>query len=187
MGDAWVQQLWAWHQFYGLVGTAAATLTGLLFVAVSVAPSTVAEGATSGVRAFVTPTVTYFATVLVVSALMSVPTIGEQSVGVLLALGGLGAAAYVVSRGGHRQWRQSNLDRADWLWYVGLPILNYLFVVVAAVGIEMRITAALHAVAAAMIAFLVIGIRNAWDLVIWMAQQTTRRRGESNPPPPTPP
>jgi hypothetical protein len=29
-------------------------------------------------------------------------------------------------------WRHADLDRLDWLWYVGLPLLSYLLMVGAA-------------------------------------------------------
>lgn len=34
MSDTWVQQIEAWHDFYVIVGSAAAGLTGLMFVVV---------------------------------------------------------------------------------------------------------------------------------------------------------
>jgi CBS domain containing-hemolysin-like protein len=66
MPDPWLQQLEAWRNFYMLLGTAAATLTGLMFVVVSLGPQQIGARTATGVRAFVTPTVVYFTTVLVV-------------------------------------------------------------------------------------------------------------------------
>ena len=43
-----------WHEFYLLVGTSAAALTGLMFVVISISPETIAERPKAGVRAFVT-------------------------------------------------------------------------------------------------------------------------------------
>ena len=39
MSDAFVQHLDAWHEFYLVVGGAAAALTGLMFVVVSIGPA----------------------------------------------------------------------------------------------------------------------------------------------------
>jgi|RhiMetdeSRZDD1v2_1073273.scaffolds.fasta_scaffold144926_2 hypothetical protein len=88
--DPWLQQLTAWHNFYLLLGTAAATLTGLMFVVVSLGPQLIADHTTTGVGAFITPAVVYFTTVLVVAALMTVPAVPAPLLGALLALGSLG-------------------------------------------------------------------------------------------------
>src|SRR5258706_12930033 len=46
------EPLQAWHEFYFLLGTSAAALTGLMGVVISINPDTIAERPTSGVRAF---------------------------------------------------------------------------------------------------------------------------------------
>ena len=171
MIGSWLEQLHAWHEFYLLVGTSAAALTGLLFVVVSIGPEIIANRPSSGVRAFVTPTMVYFATVLVVSAFMLMPHVRPAIVASLLLLGGLGGLGYLLWTGGYKQWRVSKLDREDGVWYVGLPVLSYLLVSAAAVAIWMGSAHGTVVLAVAMILLLVIGIRNAWDLVIWMARQ----------------
>ena len=87
--SAWLQQIHAWHEFYVLVGTSVAALTGLMFVVVSIGPEVIIGRAAGGVRAFVTPTVVYFTTVLVVSAVMIMPHVGPVVLGVLVAYGPL--------------------------------------------------------------------------------------------------
>ena len=171
MPDPWLQQLEAWRNFYALLGTAAATLMGLMFVVVSLGPQQIAAHTATGVQAFVTPTVVYFATVLVVAALMAIPGVPAPILGAFLALGSLGGLGYMCSTGAHSQWRHANLDRLDWLWYVGLPIFSYLFILGAAVEIGLRNPLGLDGVAGADLLLLVIGIRNAWDLVLWVVQQ----------------
>jgi len=171
MSESFLGQLHAWHEFYLLVGTSAAALTGLLFVVISIGPEIVATRSSGGVRAFVTPTIVHFAAVLVVSALMLMPHVLPAIVAGLLLLGGLGALAYLLSTGAHKQWRIGKLDREDWICYIGLPLLSYLLVIAAAAAIWLRSAHGTVVLAAAMILLLVIGIRNAWDLVIWMARQ----------------
>ncbi len=58
MTEAWAQQVEAWHDFYVIVGGAAAGLTGLMFIVVSLGGTV--RRAAPGVRAFVTPTVVFF-------------------------------------------------------------------------------------------------------------------------------
>jgi len=171
MTDPWLLQLVAWHNFYLLLGTAAATLTGLMFVVVSLGPQLIAAHTATGVRAFATPTVVYFATVLLVAALMIVPAVPAPLLGALLALGSLGGLYYLGRAGAHTQWRQAKLDWLDWLWYVGLPIVSYLLLLGAAVGLGLRHPLGLASGAAAVLLLLIIGIRNAWDAVLVVAQQ----------------
>jgi hypothetical protein len=74
--------------------------------------------------------------------------------------------------GVHGKWMNSDLDRLDWVWYVGLPTLSYLLILGAALVIWMQCRLGLHIAAGAAVLLLIIGIRNAWDLVLWMAQQS---------------
>ena len=171
MAETWLEQLHQWHEFYVLVGTAAATLTGLMFVVVSIGPQVIASRSASGVRTFVTPVMVHFTSVLAVSALMIVPLMTPGVLAVLLALGSLGVLIYIFAIGAHGQWRQSKLGRDDWIGYIGVPVLSYLVILAAAVAIWREAAPGFAMVAAAAVLLLIAGIRNAWDLVIWMAQQ----------------
>ena len=79
-----------WHEFYLLIGTAGLTLTGLLFVVVSLGPRVVASHEATGVRAFISPNAVYFTTTLVVSAILMIPHLSVLVSGGLLSLGALG-------------------------------------------------------------------------------------------------
>jgi len=60
--------------------------------------------------------------------------------------------------------------REDWIWNVILPTLVYAALVVMAALLWDRLTAeALYGVAILALALLFIGIRNAWDLAVWMS------------------
>ena len=75
-----------WHEFYFLLGTSAAALTGLMAVVVSINPETIAQRPKSGVRAFVTPTMVFFTTAFVVSGLLLAPEVPVRSLAMLLAV-----------------------------------------------------------------------------------------------------
>jgi hypothetical protein len=90
----------------------------------------------------------------------------------ILFFGGTGALIYLVWIRGHKQWRESQLDLLDWCWYVALPFLSYLSIVANAIVLGVYAKVGLALLAGTAILLLVIGIRNAWDLVLWMAQQT---------------
>jgi hypothetical protein len=59
----------------------------------------------------------------------------------------------------------------DWIWFVGLPFLSYLLLLFAGVGLLVELSFAIYGVAAGLVLLVVTGIRNAWDLVLWTAQQ----------------
>ena len=63
-----------WHDFYILVGTAGATLLGLLFVAVSLGAGYLTEKDQSGTRTFMSPVVVHFTCVFFLSAVALIPS-----------------------------------------------------------------------------------------------------------------
>jgi hypothetical protein len=105
---------------------------------------------------------------------MTMPSVHPRALAAILAVGGIGGAISLLSTGAHQQWRRSKLEIGDWLWYIGLPILSYLLILSTAGQIWRSGRFALDTLAAAAILFLIIGIRNAWDLVLWMAHETGR-------------
>lgn len=172
--SAWTQSLERWHDFHLLIGTAAATLMGLTFVAVTLAPEVIADRTSTVVRAFTTPIVAFYATVLIVSLILLIPGLPPAAAGVVLGLVGAVGVAYMFSTGVHRQWRDLELEMDDWFWYIGLPVLAYCVLFVGAFGMWSAAPWALYAAAAAVFVLLIVGIRNAWDVVLAIVRQTKR-------------
>jgi hypothetical protein len=56
----------------------------------------------------------------------------------------------------------------DWIFNVILPYIVYLSLLAAAYWIWREPTEALYAVAVVTLILLFIGIRNAWDIAVWM-------------------
>ena len=107
----------AWESFYVIVGSAAAALTGLMFVVLAL----VADSANSSrqIDAFGTPTVVHFGTVLLISAIMSAPW--PQLSGARIALGLCGARrsrvyGLIVLRRARSQTDYKPVFE-DWLFY----------------------------------------------------------------------
>jgi hypothetical protein len=59
-------------------------------------------------------------------------------------------------------------DWRDWLWYLLLPTGSQLLLLVAAIGLWRGDERALLAMAGAVVLLLVVGVRNAWDLVLFL-------------------
>src|SRR2546425_8436001 len=111
-----VAMIEGWHEFYLLVGTSAAALTGLMFVVISISPETIAERPKSGVRAFVTPTMVFFTSALAISALMLVPHLAPAALAAVLALTSVAGVAYLLWVRGQHHWREGKLDAEDWVF-----------------------------------------------------------------------
>jgi hypothetical protein len=165
------KQLEAWHDFYVVVGTAGAALTGLLFVMVSLGPHVVAHHTHTGVRAFISPIATHFTTVLIASCVMLIPNLPLPLLGGSIALGGAGGAAYTVWTRVHKRWRENKLPVLDGIWFVALPFFGYLLTLAAGTLIAIENPLGFYGIAAAVLLFVVVAIRNAWDVVIWLTQQ----------------
>src|SRR4051812_6937552 len=106
MHEAWTHQLETWHEFYLLIGTAGVTLTGLLFVVVSLGPRVITDHhETTGVKAFLSPNAVFFATTLVVSAVLMIPDLPATAIGICLCVGAVASLGYLAYTKAHRQWR----------------------------------------------------------------------------------
>ncbi len=161
-----------WQNFYMLIGTAAATLTGLMFVVTTLIAGIDANLSTlnAGVSAFNTPTVVQFSAVLLLAGILSAPWQTFSSLSLLLGLSGLGMVLYsiiVLRRLRRVPHYQSTLE--DWLWYLAFPLFAHVLLIVAAFMLPKNPSPALYIVAAAMLLLLLVGIRNAWDNVTFLA------------------
>jgi O-antigen/teichoic acid export membrane protein len=83
-----MEALHAWHEFYILLGTAAATLIALLFVAVSLGSGylTGRRRHLQGTRTFMSPVVIHFTSVFFISAVCLVPSHGPVFFSVLIGV-----------------------------------------------------------------------------------------------------
>jgi hypothetical protein len=169
------EQIEAWHEFYVMLGSGAAALTGLLFVIASLGPHVMASHTETGVKAFVSPIAVHFTSALVVSALMLAAVVPSSALGALLSLGGLGGIIYTAWTRAHEQWRRNKLPPLDWIWFAGLPYLGFALILGSGIAVAMHVTLGLHSVALATTLLIVVGIRNAWDVVLWVAQQPPGR------------
>src|SRR6266568_263880 len=87
--EAGMSFLTTWQSFYVITGSAAATLTGLMFVVITLIMGTRARRSSGTIGAFSTPTVVHFGVALLVAALLSAPWQALWNAGLLLGLCGL--------------------------------------------------------------------------------------------------
>ncbi|HLI96486.1 MAG TPA: hypothetical protein VKT72_10425 [Candidatus Baltobacteraceae bacterium] len=167
--ESWLQQVGEWREFYSFTGTAAATLMGLMFVVMSLTQQALTNARTQGaVGAFFTPIVAFFVTEMIVSMLVLIPGITPLWLGLGLAAVGVMGSAYMLLRGFHARWRRRwDLDADDWIWYFMLPAASYVVIIIGAIFVCRSSAYGVYGVAVVMGALLLIGVRNAWDLVVF--------------------
>jgi len=171
MHEAVVSPLTTWENFYTIVGSAAAALTGLMFVVITLIAGRTTQGEPdgNGIAAFGTPTVVHFCVALGIAAILTAPWSALWPVALLLGLcgcGGLGYIVIVIRR--VRRQASYNPVLEDWLWHVGFALVAYIALVGAAVVLVAASSTALFVVGAATVLLLLIGIHNAWDTVTYM-------------------
>ena len=170
MLEAVVLPLDTWQNFYVIVGTAAATLTGLMFVVITLLAQIQVPSPRSHVTVFTTSNVFHFGAVLLTAGILSAPWQALWPASLVLGLAGLAGVTYMLIV----LWLARNrLDYqpvlSDWLWYTVLPLLSYAALVVAAIVLPSQPVPDLFGIAAVTMLLLFIGIHNAWDVVTYMA------------------
>jgi hypothetical protein len=173
MTETLTQSLRQWQEFYQMTGEVAATLTGLIFVVVSLGARLLNESLMAAVRVFVTPSVVYFTMVLIVSALLLIPTQTRQALEWELGIASITGLGYVLSllNGLRERHRREPLDALGWLFHVAVPLAAMLSVALAAVGLGRGVPWALDAPALAVLLLIVTGVRNAWSATLRIALQ----------------
>lgn len=170
MGGSLAERLRDWHDFYLLIGTASATLIGLMFVAASIGASYFTVEREAALKAFLTPTVLHFTAALVTCLVGTAPAHNRVSFGALLAAIGAVGIAYAIRVWLHMNRRgfTSTIDLADRTWYVFAPILAYLLLGGAGLMEEAHVAGPLVVLAVGLVLLLLVGIRNAWDMTVWV-------------------
>ncbi len=172
--------LTTWQNFYVIIGSAAAALTGLMFVVITLIAGTRQQRSSEAVGAFGTPTVVHFCVALLVAAILSAPWQALWIAGLLLGLCGVGGVTYgviVVRRARRQTDYQPVLE--DWLWYTVFPLVSYTALVVAAIVLPGNVAPALFVIGAVTVLLLFIGIHNAWDAVKYIAIELSQPENKS--------
>jgi len=168
----------SWHEFYALLGTAAAALVALLFVAASIGANVFTAESAGATRTYMSPVVFHYTNILFLSLIALIPDQTQQSFGITLAVAALGSLAYslVICV---RVMRHSLSDLADRLAYGCVPLVAYSAGVAASGLLLTGHKAGLDVLAGAALLLLVVNIRNAWDLMLSLARRNAQK---INPP-----
>jgi hypothetical protein len=179
MEQAGVSPFAGWESFYVIIGSAAAVLIGLQFVAITLGAEINAPGSSTAVGAFGTPTIVHFCAVLLIAAILSAPWSALASVAIALGVGGAAGLVYalLVVR---RAWRQTAYVPVleDWIWHTVLPLIAYAALLLAALLLQRTPAPSLFVIGGTALLLLFVGIHNAWDAVTYTAFERRKRPQE---------
>ncbi|HZC54529.1 MAG TPA: hypothetical protein VE396_00595 [Xanthobacteraceae bacterium] len=164
-----------WHEFYGLLGTGAAALVALLFVAASIGASVMTHTPESAnnTRTFMSPVVFHYTNILFLSLIALVPTLSFEIFATVVGIAAIGSVIYSMAVV-IRVHKNPLADTADRFAYGAIPAVCYAAGLVAAVFLFERSVIGLDILAGAALLLLVVNIRNAWDLMISLARSANR-------------
>jgi hypothetical protein len=164
-----------WDNFYVIVGSAAAALTGLQFVVI-VLGADVGIGSEGANRAFGTPTIVHFCAVLLFSAMLSAPWPSVRSAAWALGACALAGFVYTVGVFGHLRRQKDYVPvLEDWVWHTALPLVGYGSLVGVTIGLLVDPGPSLFVAGAASLLLLFVGIHNAWDAVTYVALRRRKK------------
>lgn len=165
MNDEFAETLAAWHDFYLVVGTASATLLGLLFVAVSIDASVLVEQTSGRMRELANQAFWGLIYLLIFSLVFLVPHENSYGLGLTLLVAGLiggvrvlrSAPGHWVARGETGLWR--------FAWRFPIPALAYLLIIAVAVASLLGQTDWLDWLVLVNAILLSMAARSAWELM----------------------
>ncbi|BDE06471.1 hypothetical protein WPS_17470 [Vulcanimicrobium alpinum] len=173
----------AWSNFYVVTGSSAAALTGLMFVVITLVVANRSTATREGIATFSTPTVAHFSAALLVSAIMSAPWRALSHVAAVVGIVGAVGLTYSAMIA-YRARRQTayDPDLEDLVWYVVMPLIAYLVIGGAALGLARYPAVAPFVLAAGSVLLIFLGIHNAWDVVTYLAIEKVEPPDDAAPP-----
>ncbi len=170
-----MSELAKWDSFCVIVGSAAGTLIGLQFVVMTLIAERPSPGVHETGNAFATPVIVYFATALLMSALLRAPWLDAATPALLSGAVGLLGTAYalLVIWRMHRQTAYKT-TADDWVHWAALPLIAYVVLAISGFAGLYSTHEAMFGIGTAMLALLFLGIRNAWDSVLYLVTKHSK-------------
>jgi hypothetical protein len=158
-----------WRGFYTLLGSASATMIGLLFVAASVGGGIFSQDRRGALRMFLSGSVVHFSSILAVCLIVQTPVESWQLFALMIAACGTFGVTYsgLAWRDAVRDGLSTRIDLEDRTWYAVLPTIAYLLETGTAIALAMRLRLGLATLALSVGMLLASSIHNAWDITIW--------------------
>lgn len=155
-----------WETFYLMVGTAAATLIGLLFVAVSIHIDIFHLKTSADLHQFAALTFNCFFYVLLIAILFLVPRLSAFGLGIpLILLAGLGLINMVIQKF-RVQSARSKHQNPGIAGKFNIPIVSLIALLLVSIGILFRVIFSLYGMILVVMLLLASASQNAWALLI---------------------
>ena len=170
--------LHAWHDFYLMTGTAAVTLAGLLFVALSLHLDRLVEKDHEHLLGLSRVTLSSFVFVLIASLILLVPGLGARLVGVmLLTLGVIGCVTILLFMRTARHHPQGGFTLVQLRRRSLIPVAGYALIITAGAGLLLGIPELLYQMIAACCMLLGNAAGTSWELLVRVAAAKRAEQG----------
>lgn len=170
----WIER---WHDFYLMAGTAAVTLAGLLFVALSLHLDRLVEKSHEHLLALARVTLLSFTFVLFASLFMLVPPMSARQTALMLAGGSVAGLWFTISLSrAARHHDEAGFTRAQVRRRLMFPVIAYLLMLLTAVGLYLGVAELLYMMIGAICMILGNAAGTSWELLVQMAKQKRENR-----------
>jgi hypothetical protein len=164
-----------WENVYYLMGPAAVGLIGLMFIGVTLTNNFNAEKAERGQRLFMTPTVMQLAITFLISALALAPKLSPEAHRWTMGAVGVWGLIYTTPSALKLTREREVVSHWSDMWFYGLlPVAIYLVLTLAITVWTLPQDVACRLTALSLLAILMLSVRNAWDLVTWIAPRRNK-------------
>ena len=163
----------SWWNFFYLCGSAAATLTGLMFIAVPLGSALIRKDNLGEVGVFLSPLCFHFLHVFFLCCITAVPAANPALIGVASIVSAFLRLTrmpknYSILRA-LRQKEDPDVDRSHWVLLVVLPTAIYLSLIAAGIAFLLGKAWAVPFLAASCLVLLLVAARGAWDMLVLIA------------------
>lgn len=172
--DTFAQAIEGWHDFYMMIGAAAPTLVGLLFVSLSLNVDVITHEANTDVRELAIQTFTSFLNVIMLAVVFLIPDQDPLALGIpLLGISGFGLYVTVNQFLKTRRAELHSWGRDDVARRFAVPILCFLAITIIAVSVMLGQSGGLYWLVPVMITLIIGASSNSWDLLMRLREPTT--------------
>lgn len=165
----WIER---WHDFYLMAGTAAVTLAGLLFVALSLHLERLVEKSHEHLLALSRVTLLSYTFVLFASLFMLVPPQGPRQTAIMIAAVGVAGLFWTIGLMRTAQHHdEAGFTRGQMRRRLVIPIVGYSMILLTAAGLWLGIGEMLYMMIGAVCMILGNAAGTSWELLVQIAKQ----------------
>jgi hypothetical protein len=138
-----------------------------MFVVVSIGTGFLTRDRATAIRTFLSSTVSNLSATLLGSALTLVPALDWLWLGGIVGCIGLAGLVFSI-REVLRFNQHPGTVRSDWFWYAIFPLIGYALLLASAATALRGLRVSVDLLAGALAFLLTAGIRNAWDMIVFL-------------------